>query len=176
MIATWIGCLALSRCVLPPADSQIKLKEWRKGVWIKADGSYAIYTNSHLFLLSARESMNSPQFLFSASQIKFHEKGLATKEVFNFRHIPDGKYHYFQEAVLQPDYTEVPFDIDSSCFKPGVGKEKDGITYASITEDAEEHILLSLSNGDKEKIFSNGTSIYFFNEGRTAYSYRIERF
>jgi hypothetical protein len=36
--------------------------------------------------------------------------------------------------------------------------------------------LLSTCNGDREKIFSNGISIYLPASGGEAYAYRVERF
>ena len=52
----------------------------------------------------------------------------------------------------------------------------DGIIYDSVTEVTDEYILLATCNGDKEKIFSNGTSAYLPAGGGEFYSLRIENF
>jgi hypothetical protein len=101
---------------------------------------------------------------------------MAKKEILRFHQPPGQKPHYFKEAVLQPDHTARPLEIDSQLFKLESPVIKNGIAYNSIIEETDEYILLSLSNGDQEKILSHGVSVYLPKEGGEYYAYRIERF
>ena len=67
-------------------------------------------------------------------------------------------------------------DIDDKLFSPGVCNIVDGIIYDSITEVTDTYILLSTCNGDREKIFANGVSVYLPADGGEAYAFRIEQF
>jgi len=67
-------------------------------------------------------------------------------------------------------------EINSTLFSPGVCNVVDGIIYDSITEATDAYILLSTCNGDKEKIFAKGVSVYLPAGGGEAYAYRIEQF
>ena len=71
---------------------------------------------------------------------------------------------------------EIPLEIDTTQFAPNTCNIKDGIIYDSITEETDEYILLTTCNGDKEKIFSNGTAAYLPAGGGEFYSIRIESF
>jgi hypothetical protein len=163
-------------CSKPPSDVKTKLAEWRKGVWILPDGSYTIYTDTHYFVLVASGDSSSANIYCGASQIKYHNKGMARKQVLRVRQFPGQKLSFFAENVFRPDSTEAPLSIDTTQFVPNACNIKDGIIYDSITEVKENYILLTTCNGDHEKIYSNGVSVYFPAGGGEAYSFRIERF
>ncbi len=163
-------------CSTPPSDVKTKLTEWRKGVWILPDGSYTIYTDTHYFVLVASGDSSSANIYCGASQIKFHNKGMVRRQVLRVRQFPGEKLGFFKEPVFRSDTTEVPLNIDTTQFVPNTCNIKDGIIYDSITEVKNNYILLTTCNGDHEKIYSNGVSVYLPAGGGEAYSYRIERF
>ena len=158
-----------------PRDTASKLAEWRNGVWLLPDGSYTVYTNSHYFVLVAGGDSASQNIYCGASQVRYHEKGMARKQVLRIRQVPGGELTFYKKNMFHPGNTETPMDIDASLFSPGTCNIKDGIIYDSITEVADDYILLSTCNGDKEKIFSNGVAVYLPAGGGEAYAYRIER-
>jgi len=166
--------LSLVHCSLPPVDTKTKLAEWRKGVWLLADGSYAIYTDTHYFVVMVSGDSTSPNIYCGASQIKFHNQGMARKQVIRVRQLPGGELTSFKENVLGHN-AEIPLRIDTTLFAPNTCNIKDGIIYDSITEVTKDYILLSTCNGDKEKIFSNDVSVYLPKDGGEFYAYRIER-
>ena len=153
---------------------EMKLREWRKGVWLLPDGSFTVYTNSHYFVLVAGGDSATQNVYCGASQVRYHAKGMARKQVLRIRRVPGGESTFYKKNVFQSDGTEAPMDIDASLFSPGICNVKDGIIYDSITEVTDAYILLSTCNGDKEKIFSNGVSVYIPAGGGEAYAYRIE--
>ncbi len=152
-----------------------KLAEWRKGVWLLGDGSYAIYTDTHYFVVMVSGDSASPNIYCGASQVQYHRKGMARKQVIRVRQMPGGELTSFKENVLGQN-AEIHLVIDTTLFAPNTCNIKDGIIYDSVTEETDEYILLSTCNGDKEKIFSNGTSVYLPADGGEFYSLRIERF
>jgi len=162
-------------CALPPVGTKTKLTEWRKGVWLLGDGSYAIYTDTHYFVVMVSGDSASANIYCGASQVRYHHKGMARKQVIRVRQFPGSALAFFKENVVRPDNTEASLEIDTSLFAPNTCNIKDGIIYDSITEETKDYILLSTCNGDKEKIFSNGVSVYLPKEGGEFYSYRIEQ-
>ena len=163
-------------CSSRPTDLKTKLAEWRNGVWLTEDGSYTIYTDTHYFVVFANGDSNSANIYCGASQIRYHNKGMARKQIIRVRQFPGSNMDFFNRNVLQPDHTETSMKIDSTQFAPNACNIKDGIIYDSITEVTDDYILLTTCNGDKEKIFSNGVSVYLPAGGGAAYSYRIENF
>ncbi len=157
-------------------DAKARLAEWRKGIWLLSDGSYAVYTDNHYFVLFASGEGVSANVYFGASQIRFHTKGMVRKQVIRYRKLPGGEPSFYKKIVLQPDHTEAPLEFDATLFEPGKCNIKDGIIYDSITEITDNYILLTSCNGDREKIFSNGISVYLPAGGGEAYSFRVERF
>ena len=172
--------LALS-CSAPPVEEKTEstvkdnLAEWRKGVWLLGDGSYAIYTDTHYFVVMVSGDSAAPNLYCGASQVKFHEKGMARKQVIRVRQLPGGDLMTFKENILGHN-TEIPLEIDSTQFASNTCNIVDGIIYDSVTEVTDEYILLATCNGDKEKIFSNGTAAYLPAGGGEFYSLRIEEF
>lgn len=159
-----------------PRDAASKLAEWRNGVWLLPDGSYTIYTDTHYFVLVAGGDSASQNIYCGASQVRYHAKGMARKQVLRVRQFPGGELTFYKKNVFQPGNTEAPMEIDAGLFSPGTCNIRDGIIYDSVTEVTDDYILLSTCNGDREKIFSNGISIYLPAGGGEAYAYRIERF
>jgi hypothetical protein len=152
-----------------------RLAEWRKGVWLLGDGSYAIYTDTHYFVVMVSGDSTSPNIYCGASQVKFHRKGMARKQVIRVRQLPGGEMMTFKENVLAQN-DEIPLQIDTTLFAPNACNIKDGIIYDSITEETDEYILLATCNGDYEKIFSDGKAAYLPAGGGEFYSVRIETF
>jgi hypothetical protein len=168
-------------CSVPPVEEQSqlsvkeKLAEWRKGVWLLGDGSYAIYTDTHYFVVMVSGDSASPNIYCGASQVKFHEKGMARKQVIRVRQLPGGDLVTFKENVLGHN-AEIPLEIDTIQFAPNTCNIVDGIIYDSVTEVTDEYILLATCNGDHEKIFSDGTAAYLPAGGGEFFSVRIESF
>ncbi len=177
---TRLSCIVLAAGVLLAAcsacmrDGDTKLAQWRKGVWISGSGTYTIYTDTHYFVISYEGDSTSANLYFGASQVKFCKKGMARKQVIRLRQMPGRDMQLFKDFSFRPDHTEEPLSIDTTLFTPGVCNIKKGIIYDSITETTGEYILLATCNGDKEKIFSNGVSVYMPAGGGEYYSYRIE--
>ena len=80
--------LVLAALVLSPAfsssgesDLAATLAEWRKGVWILQDGSYAVYTDNHYFVLVVSAMVTTANIYCGASQVRFHDKGMARRQV-----------------------------------------------------------------------------------------------
>ena len=178
-VVVFVGLIA--SCSAPPIEEQSqpsvkeKLAEWRKGVWLLGDGSYAIYTDTHYFVVMVSGDTSAPNIYCGASQVKFHEKGMARKQVIRVRQLPGGDLVTFKENVLGHN-AEIPLEIDTTQFAPNACSIVDGIIYDSVTEVTDEYILLATCNGDKEKIFSNGTSAYLPAGGGEFCSLRIENF
>ncbi|SYZ72293.1 hypothetical protein TRIP_C20408 [Candidatus Zixiibacteriota bacterium] len=163
-------------CSLAPGNVKSKLAEWRKGVWISGEGTYTIYTDNHYFVISFEGDTLRPNIYCGASQIAFTDKGTARKQVIRLRQNPGSTMNLFRELARQSDSTETPLAYDSTLFKPGACNIKDGVIYDAVTEVAADYILLSTCNGDKEKIYSNGVSVYLPAGGGEFNSYRIEKF
>jgi hypothetical protein len=168
-------------CSAPPVEEETsasvkdKLAEWRKGVWLLGDGSYAIYTDTHYFVVMVSGDSASPNIYCGASQVVYHEKGMARKQVIRVRQLPGGDLVTFKENVLGHN-AEIPLKIDTTQFAPNTCNIVDGIIYDSVTEVTDEYILLATCNGDREKIFSNGTAAYLPAGGGEFFSIRIESF
>jgi len=173
--------LLLASCSAPPVEEETqasvknKLAVWRKGVWLLADGSYAIYTDTHYFVVMVSGDTSAPNIYCGASQVKFHRKGMARKQVIRVRQFPGSELTFHKVNVLGHN-AEIPLKIDTTQFAPNTCNIKDGIIYDSITEMTDDYILLTICNGDHEKIFSNGVAVYLPAGGGEAYSLRIEAF
>jgi hypothetical protein len=153
-----------------------KLREWRKGVWMLAGGSYAIYTDNHYFVVSLSGDSTSTNLYCGASQLRFCEKGMARHQTIRVRKFPGGDLACSKKAIVGTDQKETPLEIDESQFEPGTCNIVDGVIYDSVTEVTDEYILLSTCNGDREKIYSDGRSAYLPAGGGEFYAHRIESF
>ena len=169
-----LGSIAQDRTTT--TDIQTKLAEWRQGVWITGAGTYTIWTDSHYFVVSYEGDTASPNLYIGASQVRFHKKGIARQQVLRLRESPGGDRQMFRETAFQSDHTEAPMAFDSASFKPDVCNIIDGVIYDAVMEITDEYILLATCNGDKEKIFSNGVSVYMPAGGGEFHSYRVEKF
>jgi hypothetical protein len=154
-------------CQDEPISIQDRLAEWRQGVWITGTGTYTIWTDSHYFVVSYEGDSASPNIYVGASQVRFHEKGIARKQTLRHRQMPSGDKETYRKTAFQPDHTEAPMLFDSNII--------DGVIYDAVIEATDEYILLATCNGDKEKIFSNGVSVYLPAGGGEYYSYRVEK-
>jgi len=176
IVSTLLLAISVASSQRQANNTETRLREWRKGVWLLPDGSFTVYTDAHYFVLVASGDSTSPNVYCGASQVRYTAKGMARKQVLRVRQTPGSLPTFSITNVFQPDKTEAPMHIDDKLFSPGVCNIKDGIIYDSITEETETYILLSTCNGDKEKIFANGVSVYLPASGGEAYSYRIEQF
>ncbi len=176
ILSMLLQAISVGSCQPQANNTETRLREWRKGVWLLPDGSFTIYTDSHYFVLVASGDSSSPNVYCGASQVRYTAKGMARKQVLRLRQTPGSPPTFFTTNVFRADKTEAPMHIDESLFSPGVCNIKDGIIYDSVTEETDTYILLSTCNGDREKIFANGISVYLPAGGGEAYAYRIEQF
>ncbi len=155
-------------------DIKAKLLEWKKGVWVSGSGTYTVWTDNHYFVISHTGDTARPNLYFGASQVEFHNKGIARQQIIRYRKPPGGDVTSFRESVVREDHTEQPMATDTSLFTPGTCNIKDGIIYDAVTEVTEDYILLATCNEDKIKLFNNGVEVYLPAGGGEFYSYRIE--
>jgi len=153
-----------------------KLIKWRTGVWLSAGGSYTIWTPKHYFVLSMSGDTTSPNLYYGCSRISYHEKGITRHQVQRYRKSPGGDPTMFSEITLTPENSETPYSPDTTLFDPKKCVIQDGVIYDAIIEITGTYILLATCNGDHEKIFSNGKSVYLPASGGEYYSYRVEEF
>ncbi len=152
-----------------------RLRQWRRGVWLLADGSYAIYTDNHYFVVSASGDSTRSNVYCGGSQIEFTDKGLARRQTLRIRKFPGGDLTLFKESRPHSDPPLVsPMELDMDLFQPGTCKIEGGIIYDSVTEVTAGYILLDTCNGDREKIFSDGRSVYMPANGGKFWAHRIE--
>jgi hypothetical protein len=151
-----------------------RLVEWRQGVWISGSATYTIYTASHYFVVSLEGDTLSPNLYVAASQICYHDKGTARRQLMRFRQYPGGVPTLLRDLDVEDAHGEPEFQIDSTLFVPGTCTIKDGVIYDAVTEVTDTSILLSTCNGDKEIIYANGVSAYLPASGGEFLSYRIE--
>jgi len=171
-----IVALALGSCSTARHDVEARFKEWRNGVWISGGGTYTIYTDTHYFVVSFEGDTASANVYCGASQVQYCSKGMARKQVIRLRQMAGHDLQLFKKLVFDDNQREQPLEIDTTLFVPGVCNIKDGVIYDSITEVTDEYILLATCNGDQEKIFANGVSVYLPADGGEFYSYRVEGF
>ena len=174
-LAVLFVLVASAWCQDEPTSIQDRLAEWRQGVWITGTGTYTIWTDSHYFVVSYEGDSASPNIYVAASQVRFHSKGIARQQVLRLREGPGGDRQMFRETAFQSDHKEAPMVFDSSMFKPDICNIIDGVIYDAVIEATDEYILLATCNGDKEKIFSNGVSVYLPAGGGEYFSYRVEK-
>jgi hypothetical protein len=167
----------LSACADHSVDRDVRsrLAEWRKGVWISGEATYTIYTDSHYFVISFEGDTAAPNLYVGASQIAFHEKGIARRQLVRLRQYPGMSLTSFRDVNFAADNEEPPLHFDTALFVPGTCNIKDGVIYDAVTETTDTSILLSTCNGDREIIYSNGISAYLPAEGGQFYSFRVER-
>lgn len=170
------SCTGQSQSAVADHPVQSHLAEWQKGVWIQPGGSYTIYTDTHYFVVMASGDPDSPNIYCGASQVRYCSGGMARKQVVRVRQLPGGDMNTFNESVFEEGGKEDLLVIDTTLFKPDVCNIVDGVIYDSITEETDDYILLSTCNGDKEKIYKNGVSVYMPKDGGEFYSYRVETF
>lgn len=157
-------------------DVRSRLVEWRQGVWVSGSATYTIYTDSHYFVISCEGDTASPNLYVGASQIAYHEKGTARRQLVRLRGLPGSSPSFFRQLDFTAEHEEPALIYDTLLFVPGICNIKGGVIYDAVTEVTDSSILLSTCNGDKEIIYSNGVSVYLPASGGEAYSYRIEQF
>lgn len=160
-------------CSTTPTTEE-KLRQWRRGVWLLGDGSYTVYTDTHYFVVSASGDSAHSNIYCGGSQIRITGKGIARKQTLRIRKFPGGDLQLFKELRSSADQNAVALELDMAQFQPGTCNIHDNIIYDSITDETDEYILLSTCNGDKEKIFSDGRSVYLPAGGGEYWAHRIE--
>ena len=153
-----------------------KLIKWRTGVWLSAGGTYTIWTPRHYFVLSMSGDTADPNLYYGCSQVSYHEKGLTRHQVQRYRKAPGGSPTIFSENTLTKENDEKPYAPDTTLFDPKKCVIQDGVIYDAIIEATDTSILLISCNGDREKLFCDGKSVYLPAGGGEYYSYRIEEF
>ncbi len=160
---------------LSAEDVESNLVSWLKGVWISGGGSYTIYTDNHYFVVSLQGDSASPNIYCGSSQLQFHARGLARKQVLRLRQFPGGEMDAWKQDIFTAAGKEVEFVIDTTLFQPGICNIVEGTIYDSITEETEEYILLATCNGDQIKVYANGVYAYLPKSGGEFRSYRVEK-
>jgi hypothetical protein len=164
----------LASCTSQPQGVADKLAEWRQGVWISGSGTYTIYTDSHYFVLSYTGDSTRPNIYCGASQVQYHDKGMARMQTIRLRQFPGSAISLYRATEFTDEHTETPMPYDTLLFTPGKCVIEEGVIYDAVTEVTDEYILLATCNGDHEKIFANGVSAYMPASGGEFYSYRVE--
>jgi hypothetical protein len=95
IVSITIGCNTSSN------KNMNRLAEWRKGVWISGDGTYTIYTNDHYFVISYEGDSASSNIYCGTSQLVFHNKGMARKQVLRLRQNPGGDLNSFRAEAFK---------------------------------------------------------------------------
>ena len=175
-----IGAAALitfATCTNLRVDKNVRsrLAEWRQGVWVSGSATYTIYTDSHYFVISCEGDTATPNLYIGASQIAYHGKGTARRQLVRLRENPGTSPIFFRQMDFTAVHKEPDLIYDTTLFVPGICNIKDGVIYDAVTEVTDSSILLSTCDGDKEMIYSNGVSVYLPASGGEFYSYRIEQ-
>lgn len=157
---------------LKPRGTGDVLRQWRRGVWQLANGSYAIYTDDHYFVVTASGDSSRANVYCGGSQLALTDRGMARKQTLRVRKFPDGDLKVTKVPLT--DGAHPPLAVDVTLFEPGTCNVSDGVIYDSVTEVTDEYILLSTCNGDREKIFSDGRSVYLPAGGGEFWAKRIE--
>lgn len=163
-------------CATRTDDNSVgaRLAKWRQGVWVSGSATYTIYSASHYFVISCEGDSAAPNLYIGASQVAFHEKGIARRQLIRLRQFPGSPLSSFHDIDFSADHAEPALVIDTTLFVPGSCTVKEGIIYDAVTEVTDTSILLSTCNGDREMIYSNGVSAYLPASGGEYFSYRIE--
>ena len=173
-----LSLLSLVSCSTTPKTGE-RLRSMRTGVWLSSGGVYTVWTNDHYFVVSAMGDSTSTNIYCGASQVQFTDHGIARKQNVRLRQIGLSAPTIFTdlEAFRQganASIEEIPMHIDPALFDPTTCVVEDGVIYDSISEETADYILLSTCNGDREKIFDDGRSVYLPATGGEYWSYRIE--
>ncbi len=96
----------------------------------------------------------------------------AAPDTLRVRKFPDGDLKVTKGSLS--DGIHPPMEVDLTLFEPGTCNVSDGVIYDSVTEETDQYILLSTCDGDQEKIFSDGRSVYLPAGGGEYWARRIE--
>lgn len=164
-------------CGAPSKTESIRdrLIEWRTGVWLSSGGTYTIWTPEHYFVLSTMGDSTNANLYYACSQVSFHNMGLTRNQVQRFREL-SGQRSMFTVNTLTEENSEIAYEPDTTLFDLERCVIFDGVIYDAVAEVTDEYILLNTCNGDREKIFSDGRSVYLPANGGEYYSYRVEQF
>ncbi len=175
--------IALAFCFASPCFSQpstaSKLQEWKRGVWLSSGGGYAVWTDTHYFVVWGSGEGAKAQVYCGSSRVRYTDKGIARHQNLRIRKTPSSELRIKDDYSMYPEsenggVVEAPLEIDMSNFSPGVCNIVEGVIYDSVTEETPEYILLSSCNGDEIQLFSDGRYLYKSSDGSETWSYRIE--
>ncbi len=178
----WIA-VAMAACFVDPVSAQIstaeKIHDWQRGVWLSSDGGYAVWTDTHYFVVWGSGDGAESQVYCGSSRVRYTDKGIARNQNLRIRKTRNAELRITTGYSMygEPEnghVAEEPLAIDMNQFTPGKCNIVDGVIYDSVTEETTEYILLSSCNGDKMQLFSDGRSLYKSSDGSETWSYRIE--
>ena len=152
--------------------TQEKLSTWRQGVWLLGGGGRAIYTDAHYFVLTASGDSARVNLYCGTSLLRYTEKGIARKQILRVRQSPGRELQLVSESL--GEWSEEVLEIDMDQFQAGTCTLHEGILYDSVIEETDEYILLATCNGDRERIYADGRSVYLPAGGGEFWAYRIE--
>ena len=152
-----------SPCFSEPSTAT-KLREWKRGVWLSSGGGYAVWTDTHYFVVWGSGEEGKAQVYCGSSRVRYTDKGIARHQNLRIRKTPSSELRITDDYSMYTEnedegVAEEPLGVDMSQFSPGACNIVDGVIYDSVTEETSEYILLSSCNGDKLQIFSNGRSL-----------------
>lgn len=162
------------------SSTATKLQEWQRGVWLSSGGGYAVWTDTHYFVVWGSSEGDKAQVYCGSSRVRYTDKGIARHQNLRIRKTPNSELRIHEDYSMYNEsengvVTEEPLEVDESHFSPGVCNIVNGVIYDSVTEETADFILLSSCNGDKLKLFSDGRSLYMSSDGSETWSYRIEK-
>jgi hypothetical protein len=174
LMCTLVLSLSVISSCTTSQTTEDKLRHWRRGVWQLANGSYTIYTDDHYFVVSVSGDSSDANLYCGGSELRVTERGMARRQTVRIRKLPGGDLAWSKKPSSFSSVDNGPFEIDLAKFQPGTCIIDGDIIYDSVTEETNDYILLATCNGDKEKIFSDGRSVYLPAGGGEYWARRIE--
>jgi len=164
----------INSCSNPPESTGEKLARLRQGTWFNGSGTYTVWTDNHYFVISYEGDSVNSNIYCGASQVSYCDLGLTRAQTLRMRKMPRGDLSLSRNTEFTQDHTEARIEIDTTLFAPNTCIISDGVIYDAIIEQKDDYILLASCDGDREKIYSNGTAVYLPADGGEYYSYRID--
>ena len=80
---------ALTVCFASPCFTQpttaSKLQEWKRGVWLSSGGGYAVWTDTHYFVVWGSGEGAKAQVYCGSSRVRYTDKGIARHQNLRIR-------------------------------------------------------------------------------------------
>lgn len=178
-----VAILALVACLASPCFSQpstaTRLREWYRGVWLSPGGGYAVWTDTHFFVVWGSADGDKSQVYCGSSRVRYTDKGIVRHQNLRIRQTASSKLQITEDYSMYYEsdddgLVEKSLAVDMGQFRPGVCNIVEGVIYDSVAEETSEYILLASCNGDKVQLFSDGRQLYRSSDGRETWWYRIE--